>query len=343
MLYFSTKDVTAIDSKDYKGRHPADQNIQAGYGVSSVEIRLPTVDDSVVETDETFELTLRTNAGYTLKDPITAVATILDDDTALPYVDTIPADTSTTASISVGGSVKGDLETKDDVDWYRTSLTKDHCYKILLSGLDHAPGLTLVDPLIESVYRADGSVIPNTWDHSSGPSARQSLLHLKLDSTSTYYVSVAQSFRYHNPPDGGSYKLSLTDLGTESEACTETKVGIKRPPPPINVSIEDATKHEASSTATELRFKVTLSRAAKEPVRVDYATSDGTAVADEDYIAVSNSLGFRAGVTERYIVVQILVDAVDEDTETLTVTLSNPRGVTIADGEAIGYIEDRDN
>ena len=120
-------------------------------------------------------------------------------------------------------------------------------------------------------------------------------------------------------------------------------MGIKKPPPTINVSIEDARRREASTTASELRFKVTLSRAPKEAVWVDYETSDGTAVAGEDYGAVSGAFGLPSGVTEGYIVVKIWVDSEDEDTETLTVTLSNPRGVTIVDGVATGYIEDRNN
>ena len=57
------------------------------------------------------------------------------------------------------------------------------------------------------------------------------------------------------------------------------------------LSVADARAREGVDTAVE--FEVTLSRAASRAVRVDYATSDGTATAGEDYTAVSGTLALR--------------------------------------------------
>ena len=92
-------------------------------------------------------------------------------------------------------------------------------------------------------------------------------------------------------------------------------------------------------------FTVRLSRARHEATTVDYATSDGTAVAGEDYTAASGTLTFAAGETGKTVSVPILDDAHDDDGETLTLTLSNPRPaetVRLGDATATGTIRNSD-
>ena len=91
-----------------------------------------------------------------------------------------------------------------------------------------------------------------------------------------------------------------------------------------------------------LDFAVTLDRPPSGTVTVDYATADGTATAGEDYTATSGTLAFAAGETAKTVSVAVLDDAHDEGDETLTLTLSNPSGAYLADGEAIGTIKNSD-
>ena len=67
-------------------------------------------------------------------------------------------------------------------------------------------------------------------------------------------------------------------------------------------------------------------------------TSDGTAVAGEDYTVASGTLTFAAGETEKTVSVAVLDDTHDERTETLSLTLSNASGASIEDGSATGTI-----
>ncbi len=60
--------------------------------------------------------------------------------------------------------------------------------------------------------------------------------------------------------------------------------------------------------------------------RVNYATSDGTATAGQDYTATSGTLIFPAGVTVQSFPITISNDLVDESNETVNLTLSNPDG-----------------
>ena len=75
---------------------------------------------------------------------------------------------------------------------------------------------------------------------------------------------------------------------------------------------------------------------------VDYATSDGTAVAGEDYTAESGTLNFAVGETAKTVEIVVLDDSHDEGSETMTLTLSNASGARIADGEATGTINNSD-
>jgi len=109
---------------------------------------------------------------------------------------------------------------------------------------------------------------------------------------------------------------------------------------PVGISVADARVEEGAGAV--LAFAVTLSRAATSVLRVDYATSDGSARAGEDYTAASGTLSFPAGETSASVEVGVLDDAHDEGEETLTLRLSNASGGVLAVGEATGTIENAD-
>ena len=106
---------------------------------------------------------------------------------------------------------------------------------------------------------------------------------------------------------------------------------------PAQLAIADASLTEGSEVQ-DMEFAVTLSPASGHAVTVDYGTADGTAVAGTDYTSASGALTFAAGATGRTISVTILRDQVDEEAETFTVTLSNPRGAVLIDASATGTI-----
>ena len=96
-------------------------------------------------------------------------------------------------------------------------------------------------------------------------------------------------------------------------------------------------------------FEVTISAASDATTTVDYATSDGTATAGDDYTAASSTLMFPANSTSSLTIsVAVIDDAVDEDEEeTFTLTLSNATGAELAGGETTlsvtGTIVDNDD
>ena len=109
---------------------------------------------------------------------------------------------------------------------------------------------------------------------------------------------------------------------------------------PVAVSVADARAEEG--TDETLDFAVTLSRAASGTVAVAYTTADGSATAGADYTRTSGTLTFTPGETAKTVAVPVLDDAHDEGEETFILRLSNPSGAVVADGEAIGTIENSD-
>ena len=106
------------------------------------------------------------------------------------------------------------------------------------------------------------------------------------------------------------------------------------------LTVADARAGEADGV---LRFTVSLSAAAAEPVTVSYASKDGTATAGEDYQSTGGTLTFAAESNQaRPVEVPISDDRIDEGDETFTLQLSEPHGATLADAEATGTIADDD-
>ena len=108
----------------------------------------------------------------------------------------------------------------------------------------------------------------------------------------------------------------------------------------MGISVADARVDENKGAL--LAFAVTLTRAARGTLTVDYATENGSATAGDDYTAASGTLTFRSGQSSKKIKVRVLDDSHDEGEETLTLRLSNASGGRLTDGEATGTIFNRD-
>ena len=137
-----------------------------------------------------------------------------------------------------------------------------------------------------------------------------------------------------NAPCGTNGAICTADGRALANAPTAT---IGRLP---GLSVADAVVHE--EPGARLEFTITLSHAVSGTVTVDAATADGTAIAGQDYRAKSRTTTFAPGETTKALWVKVIDDTHDEGSETMTVTLSNPSGAYIIDGEATGTIHNSD-
>jgi hypothetical protein len=120
----------------------------------------------------------------------------------------------------------------------------------------------------------------------------------------------------------------------ESLVTIEGSVGEPDPGEPVVLAVADASVLEGDRGSSKVAVAVTLSQSSDAVVTVNYATSNGTALAKSDYTATSGTLTFQPGETSRTISVSIKGDRKREANETFSVQLSNAVGATIEDGSA---------
>ncbi|MGD9099252.1 MAG: Calx-beta domain-containing protein [Anaerolineae bacterium] len=259
-------------------------------GVTSRIVTVPILDDALDEDDETVILML--------SDPINAVTgannpatlTILNDD---------------------------DPPT---VDWSHAAYVVDEGAgtATLTATLSAASGLTITTDYASADGTAlageDYGAIGDTLTFSPGVTHRVFTVPILDDALDEEDETVVLTL--NNPGNatiGGNNPATLTILDNDS-------------PPTVDWNHAAYAVDESACTAT---LTVTLSAASGLTVTADYATSDGTALAGDDYVVISGILTFSPGVTSRVFAVSILDDALEEDDETLTLTLGNPSNATI--------------
>lgn len=104
------------------------------------------------------------------------------------------------------------------------------------------------------------------------------------------------------------------------------------------LSISNAVAGEASG---QMDFTLSLSAVAAGTVTVDVSSTDGSAVAGEDYVALApTTFTFAPGETSKIVSVPILDDALGENDETFSLALSNASGATLALSGGTGTILD---
>ena len=73
--------------------------------------------------------------------------------------DDFKANVRTAGSVAVGGSATGEIEKKNDIDWFAVELVAGRTYVIDLEGSPTGGG-TLANPLLRGLYGGGGVVLP---------------------------------------------------------------------------------------------------------------------------------------------------------------------------------------
>lgn len=105
--------------------------------------------------------------------------------------------------------------------------------------------------------------------------------------------------------------------------------------------IDDYDIIEGDEDVKLAEFTVNLAQASSEPISINYATADRTAIAGTDYVAQTGTVTFYPGETSKTIAVEILGDTAIEPAEGFKVNLLGNYGQIIS--QAIGLISDNDN
>src|SRR6185436_4139413 len=91
----------------------------------------------------------------------------------------------------------------------------------------------------------------------------------------------------------------------------------------VSLSINDASVTEGNTDMTNAAFAVTVFPVSSKTVRINYATADGTAIGDSDYVGTFGTMVFLPGETNKTLTVPVLGDIYFENDETFLVNLSS--------------------
>ena len=115
--------------------------------------------------------------------------------------------------------------------------------------------------------------------------------------------------------------LGHTPAGGRSDRAT---VSITNDDEKPGITIAPARAAEGNSGSSDMTFTVSLGSSVNTPVQVNWATSDGTATAGQDYTAASDTVTIPANSLSADFTVSVTGDTLDEPDETFNVTISLP-------------------
>ena len=106
-----------------------------------------------------------------------------------------------------------------------------------------------------------------------------------------------------------------------------------------DLSIGNTSVNENAGSAS---FVVALSEPSSAPVVFDYATRNGSASEDIDFISAGGTVTIAPGEISAEVLVDLVDDAVDEMTETFYLDIANAQGANVADGSGLAFLYDDD-
>ena len=207
--------------------------------------------------------------------------------------DDLAADTDTLGRVTVGGSSTGEIDYRNDRDWFAVELEAGKTYQIDLEGWSTDAG-TLRDPYLRGVYDEDSNLIPGTTNDNDGH--YNSRVYFTAEENATYYVAAGG---YKDAE--GTYRLSVadvTDTFTDDYAADTETLG--------TVEVGGSSTGEIDYRGDRDWFAVTLE--AGKTYRIDlegWSTDAGTlwnpylrGVYDENGDPISDTTNDNGGVSQ---------------------------------------------
>ena len=147
----------------------------------------------------------------------------------------------------------------------------------------------------------------------------------------------------------GDYYVDDIVMSTADEDTSSTVSGTQydlepepAPATPPQMNISNRSVSEGNSGTTNASFTISMDKPTDRAVTVDYATSDGSATAPDDYESTSETATIPEGETRTTVSVPVNGDTAVEGDETFSVDLTKPQNATIGDGSATGTITNDD-
>ena len=184
--------------------------------------------------------------------------------------DDYAASTSTTGSVSIGGSATGMIETSGDNDWFRVSLTAGQSYEFHLNATSSGG---LGDPYL-NLYNSSGTLLTSNDD---GGGSLNSLISFTATTSGNYYLG-ARAYSSGT----GSYVVTATSSSTTSDdyAGSASTTG--------HVSVGEPATGRIEVSGDEDWFAISLTAGKTYSFHLDAASSGGL---NDPYLNLYNGSG----------------------------------------------------
>ena len=193
----------------------------------------------------------------------------------------LAAGTTTTGEIAVGGELgRATRQTRQDVDWFRVSLTAGQTYTVDLLG-SNATGCTLIDPVLQGVHDPDGQLVAGT-SRGDGGTDLNSRLTFTPARSGVHYVAAAGAFE-SDYIGTGTYAVAVTAGSTSDDAALRSTGCSGVPSAPTGVTGLAGTGNlrvlvlwTASSDTTVTGYEVLRGRSVYDMTRIGTVTGRST-------------------------------------------------------------------
>src|SRR5438093_3965664 len=125
--------------------------------------------------------------------------------------------------------------------------------------------------------------------------------------------------------------LQSTGASVTRNSITKPRIRILNALAELPVMQFDSATYSVAEEGGSATITVTRTGVANDVSTVQYATSNGSATAPADYTSRSGTLTLNPGETTKTFTIPIINDTLDENDETINLTLSNPSGGTLGD------------
>ncbi|CAK0742469.1 conserved hypothetical protein [Gammaproteobacteria bacterium] len=190
----------------------------------------------------------------------------------------LPASTATTATIALGGTLHGMINTPHDVDWVKSTLTAGHTYTIELNT-DSTVSNPLMDPSFVGIYNNAGIRISGTSNDDYGVGFN-SRVTFTPTSSGTYYLAAGG---YGD--NTGAYELRLSSAITSSNNVGNTVSTA------ASLPLDTPRIGTIDSTRDVDWYKVSLSAGHNYSINVHGVGSGAGTLIDPELIGIYNSVG----------------------------------------------------
>jgi len=104
----------------------------------------------------------------------------------------------------------------------------------------------------------------------------------------------------------------------------------------LGLQVLSPTLIEGPTGSQQMTFELSLSETPANAITLNYNTSNGTAIAGQDYVAASGTVTFAAGQTTAYVMVDILGDLINENVETFNLAVTPTAVIGNGSAGAVG-------